>query len=87
MYLGANQFSISIFDCRIKRCVPCVALIWIIQFFHKLYTQLDILRELDANPFEYKDSGVEGVYPLALEIVDPDLEGASEIEVEWCQNW
>ena len=45
-------------------------------------TQLDILREPDANPFACKDSDVEEAYPPTLELVDSDKEGDSDIEID-----
>ena len=45
-------------------------------------TQLNILREPDANPFKCTDSDVEEVYPPTLEIVDSDKEGDSDIEID-----
>ena len=48
-----------------------------------LRTQLGILREPEiANPFECTDSDVEEAYPSAMELVDSDQEGNSDIEVE-----
>ena len=47
-----------------------------------LQTQLDILREPDANPFAYTDSDVEEAYPPTLELVDSDKEGDSDIEID-----
>ena len=48
-----------------------------------LRTQLGILREPEiANPFECTDSDVEEAYPPAMELVDSDQEGDSDIEVE-----
>ena len=47
-----------------------------------LQTQLDILREPDANPFACTDSDVEEAYPPTLELVDSDKEGDSDIEIE-----
>ena len=49
-----------------------------------LRTQLGILREPEiVNPFESTDSNVEEAYPPAMELVDSDQEGDSDIEVEW----
>ena len=48
-----------------------------------LCMQLGILREPEiANPFECTDSDVEEAYPPAMELVDSDQEGDSDIEVE-----
>ena len=47
-----------------------------------LQTQLDILREPDANPFTCTDSDVEEAYPPTLELVDSDKEGDSDIEID-----
>ena len=47
-----------------------------------LQTQLDILRELDANPFVCTDSDVEEAYPPMLELIDSDKEGDSDIEID-----
>ena len=47
-----------------------------------LQTQLDILREPDANPFPCTDSDVEEAYPLTLELVDSDKGGDSDIEFD-----
>ena len=48
-----------------------------------LRTQLGILREPEiANPFECTDSDVKEAYPSAMELVDSDQEGDSDIEVE-----
>ena len=44
-----------------------------------LHTQLDILREPDANTFESTDSDVEEAYPSTLELVDSAQEGDSKI--------
>ena len=46
-----------------------------------LQTQLDILRELDENPFACTDSDVEEAYPPTLQLVDSDKEGDSDIEI------
>ena len=48
-----------------------------------LQTQLDILKEPDANPFACTDSDVEEAYPPTLELVDSDKEGDSDIEIDW----
>ena len=42
-----------------------------------LHTQLDNLREPEANPFECKDSDAEEAYPPKLKLVDSDQEGQS----------
>ena len=47
-----------------------------------LQTQMDILREPDANPFACTDSDVEEAYPPTLELVDSDKEGDSDIEID-----
>ena len=48
-----------------------------------LRTQLGILGEPEiANPLECIDSDVEEAYPPAMELVDSDQEGDSDIEVE-----
>ena len=48
----------------------------------RLQTQLEILREPDANPFTCTDSDVEEAYPPTLELVDSDKEGESDIEID-----
>ena len=46
-------------------------------------TQFGILRESEiANPFECTDSDVEEAYPPAMELVDSDQEGDSDIKVD-----
>ena len=47
-----------------------------------LQTQLDILREPNANPFAGTDSDVEEAYPPTLELLDSDKEGDSDIEID-----
>ena len=48
----------------------------------ELQTQLDILREPDANPFTCTYSNVEEAYPPTLGLVDSDKEGDSDIEID-----
>ena len=48
----------------------------------RLQTQLEILREPDADPFTFTDSDVEEAYPPTLELVDSDKEGDSGIEID-----
>lgn len=43
---------------------------------------LDVLGELDANPYECTDSEVEETCTLTLELEDFDYKGLSKIKVE-----
>ena len=47
-----------------------------------LQTQLDILREPDANPYACTDSDVEEGCTPKLELVDSDKEGDGDIKID-----